>query len=460
MLNVVILAAGMGKRMQSSQPKVLQTIGGQSMLTRVINTARSLSPDQLIVVVGHGEQQIRQAYEGQSDLQFVSQWPQLGTGHAVAQTAGLLQSSHENNATMILYGDVPLVQTDTLQALLAASDNGLALLTEEVDDPSGYGRIVRDARNRVLTIVEEKDATTTQRQIREINTGMLVAPTLKLKQWLSQLSNHNAQGEYYLTDIVEFAAKDGVTINTVAPKASYETQGVNSREQQAQLERMWQRELASRQLKGGVAIADPNRFDQRGELVCGQDVYIDIGCVFEGMVVLGDGVKIGAHCILKDVTVGAGTEIHPFSHLQQADIGKDAQIGPYARVRPGTRLDDEVHIGNFVEVKNSNIQAQSKANHLAYIGDADIGRRVNVGAGTITCNYDGANKHRTTIEDDAFIGSDTQLVAPVRVGKGATLGAGTTLTQDAPANKLTISRAPQKTLENWQRPVKSPPKKS
>ena len=459
MLNVVILAAGMGKRMQSSQPKVLHTIGGQPMLTRVINTARSLSPDQLIVVVGHGEQAIRQACEGQPDLTFVSQWPQLGTGHAVAQAAALLKTGQENSATMVLYGDVPLVQTDTLQALLAASDNGLALLTEEVQYPQGYGRIIRDAKNRVVTIVEEKDATAAQKQIREINTGMLVAPTDKLKTWLKNLSNNNAQGEYYLTDIVAFAANDAVPVNTVAPKASFETQGVNSREQQATLERMWQRELAARQLHNGVAIADPARFDQRGELMCGQDVFIDVGCVFEGMVVLGDGVRIGAHCVLKDVTVGAGTQIHPFSHLQQADVGKDAQIGPYARIRPGTRLDDEVHIGNFVEVKNSNIQAQSKANHLAYIGDADIGSRVNVGAGTITCNYDGANKHRTIIEDDAFIGSDTQLVAPVRVGKGATLGAGTTLTQDAPANKLTVSRAPQKTIENWQRPVKPPRKK-
>jgi len=459
MLNVVILAAGMGKRMQSSQPKVLQLIGGQPMLNRVINTARSLSPDRLIVVVGHGEQTIRDSYEGQSDLSFVSQWPQLGTGHAVDQASELLQGDHETDVTLILYGDVPLVQTNTLQALLAASDNGLALLTEEVENPAGYGRILRDAQNRVVTIVEEKDASAAQKQIREINTGMLVAPTTKLKHWLKKLSNNNAQGEYYLTDIVAFAAQEQVSINTVAPKASFETQGVNSREQQAQLERLWQLELARRQLQGGVTIADPKRFDQRGELMCGQDVFIDVGCVFEGMVVLGDGVKVGPHCVLKDVTVGADTEIHPFSHLQQADIGKDAQIGPYARIRPGTRLDDGVHIGNFVEIKNSSIQAKSKANHLAYIGDADIGSRVNVGAGTITCNYDGVNKYRTTIEDDAFIGSNSQLIAPVRVGKGATLGAGTTLTQDAPPNKLTVSRSSQTTVENWQRPVKSPPKK-
>jgi bifunctional UDP-N-acetylglucosamine pyrophosphorylase/glucosamine-1-phosphate N-acetyltransferase len=460
MLTIVILAAGMGKRMQSSQPKVLQTIGGQPMLYRVINTARTLTPDQLFVVVGHGEELIRKALDGQNDVQLVSQWPQLGTGHAVAQVADRLQDAPENNATMILYGDVPLVQTDTLQALLAASDNGLALLTEDLEMPHGYGRIVRDAQNRVQTIVEEKDATPAQRQIHEVNTGMLVAPTGKLVQWLKKLSNNNAQGEYYLTDIVGMAAKDGVSINTVAPKASFETQGVNSRQQQAELERRWQRELASRQLHGGVALADPARFDQRGELMCGQDVFIDVGCVFEGMVVLGDGVSVGAHCVLKDVTVGAGTHIEPFCHLQQADIGKHAQIGPYARIRPGTRLDDEVHIGNFVEIKNTSIQTQSKVNHLAYVGDADIGKKVNVGAGTITCNYDGANKHRTVIEDEAFIGSDTQLVAPVTVGKGATLAAGTTLTKDAPPHKLTMSRTSQKTLENWQRPVKSPPKKS
>lgn len=460
MLNIVILAAGMGKRMQSSQPKVLQTIGGQSMLSRVINTARSLSPDRLVIVVGHGEELIRQSLDGQTDVHFVSQWPQLGTGHAVAQTSSWLKDGPENNATMVLYGDVPLVQTDTLQALLAACDNGLALLTEDLDFPHGYGRIVRDTQNRVQTIVEEKDATPAQRQIREVNTGMLVAPTGKLVQWLERLDNNNAQGEYYLTDIVAMAAKDGVSINTVAPQASYETQGVNSRQQQAELERLWQQELATRQLRNGVALADPARFDQRGELMCGQDVFIDVGCVFEGMVVLGDGVTIGAHCVLKDVTVGAGTQILPFSHLQQADIGKGAQIGPYTRIRPGTRLDDEVHIGNFVEIKNTHIEAQSKVNHLAYVGDADIGQRVNVGAGTITCNYDGANKHRTVIEDDAFIGSDTQLVAPVKVGKGATLAAGTTLTKDAPPHKLTLSRSSQKTLENWQRPVKSPPKKS
>jgi bifunctional UDP-N-acetylglucosamine pyrophosphorylase / glucosamine-1-phosphate N-acetyltransferase len=458
-LNVVILAAGMGKRMQSSRPKVLQTVGGQSMLSRIINTARALQPDRLVVVVGHGEQIIRETFADQKDLVFVSQWPQLGTGHAVAQAATFLTQDTENSIsiTLVLYADVPLIQCETLHSLIAASDDSLALLTQVVQDPQGYGRIIRDASNQVQTIVEEKDANAAQRQIREINTGMLVAPTQKLTRWLNGLDNDNAQGEYYLTDIVQMAAAESVPINTVFPKASYETQGVNSRLQQVTLERLWQNELAHRQLSRGVTLADAQRFDQRGELVCGQDVFIDIGCIFEGMVVLGDHVRVGAYCILKDVTIGSGTVIHPFSHLQQADIGSEAQIGPYARLRPGTQLEDHVHIGNFVEVKNTHIRAASKANHLSYIGDADIGSRVNIGAGTITCNYDGVNKHRTVIEDDVFVGSDTQLVAPVRVGKGATLGAGTTLTEDAPAHKLTISRTHQKTIDHWQRPVKKPP---
>lgn len=454
MLNVVILAAGMGKRMQSSRPKVLHVIGGQTMLDRILNTARTLTPDELVLVVGHAEQAIRAHLCDQEDVTFVSQSPQLGTGHAVAQAFTALQADVDNSSTLVLYGDVPLVEQSTLQALLAASDNGLALLTEQLSDPHGYGRIVRDADGSIMTIVEEKDATQAERLICEVNTGMLVAPTKLLKRWLDRLENNNAQGEYYLTDIVAMARSDGVAINAVSPKARYETQGVNSRDQQAALERVWQSELANRQLRGGVALADPHRFDQRGELICGQDVTIDVGCIFEGMVVLGDNVSIGAYCVLRDVTVGSGSKIEPFSHLQQADIGRNASIGPYARIRPGTFLEDDVHIGNFVEIKNSRIQSHSKANHLSYVGDADVGQRVNIGAGTITCNYDGANKHRTVIEDDAFIGSDTQLVAPVRVGQGATLGAGTTLTEDAPAHKLTISRINQKTIENWQRPNK------
>jgi bifunctional UDP-N-acetylglucosamine pyrophosphorylase / glucosamine-1-phosphate N-acetyltransferase len=457
MLNIVILAAGMGKRMQSDRPKVLHTIAGQPMLFHLLKTARALSPDRLIVVVGHGQEQIRQALADQPDIVFADQTPQLGTGHAVMQAVGQLaesDSGSEGDATLVLYGDVPLVQAQTLQALLAASDGGLALLTETISDPTGYGRIVRDDTTRVIAIVEEKDASAAERAIKEVNTGMLVASTPALKAWLRQINNQNAQGEYYLTDIIGLAAQAQVEINTVSPQFAFETQGVNSRLQQASLERQWQYELARRQLLAGVALADPQRFDLRGTLECGRDVFIDVGCVFEGQVKLGNNVVIGPHCVVGDATIGDGTHLNAYSHVQQAQIGAGAQIGPYARIRPGTVLDDQVHVGNFVEIKNSTIGRSSKANHLAYVGDADVGQGVNIGAGTITCNYDGANKFRTVIEDDAFIGSDTQLVAPVRVGKGATLGAGTTLTRDAPAHKLTVSRSAQTTVENWQRPTK------
>jgi len=454
MLNIVILAAGMGKRMQSERPKVLHTIAGQPMLFHLLKTARALNPDRLIVVVGHGQEEIRAALADQPDILFADQTPQLGTGHAVMQAAGQLVGGDEAGATLVLYGDVPLVQVPTLQALLAASDGGLALLTETLTDPTGYGRIVRNEAGHVVAIVEEKDASTTQRAIQEVNTGMLVASTPALKQWLGQINNQNAQGEYYLTDIIGLAAQAKVEINTVAPKFAFETQGVNSRLQQASLERQWQSELARQQLVAGVALADPQRFDVRGTLECGRDVFIDVGCVFEGHVVLGNNVVIEPHCVIRNATIGDGTTVKAYSHVEQAQVGAQAQIGPYARLRPGTVLADQVHVGNFVEIKNSVIGRSSKANHLAYVGDADVGQGVNIGAGTITCNYDGVNKHRTVIEDDAFIGSDTQLVAPVRVGKGATLGAGTTLTQDAPAHKLTISRTAQTTLESWQRPTK------
>lgn len=454
MLNVVILAAGMGKRMLSSLPKVLQPIAGRPMLYHLLDTARLIEADRLIIVVGHGEHAIRAALADEPDVYFVSQSPQLGTGHAVQQAVAALGLNGTSDATMVLYGDVPLVQAQTLRALLAASDGGLGLLTQNLTDPSGYGRIVRGQDGRVVAIVEEKDATVTERAIQEINTGMLVAPTPELIQWLSRLDNNNAQAEYYLTDIVGMAVSDGVEVSTVFAQAPFETLGVNNREQQASLERLWQRELATRQLVAGVTLADPSRFDLRGALRCGQDVFIDVGCVFKGHVVLGDNVTIGAHCVLENTVIGDGTRIEPYSHLSDAVVGKEAKIGPYARLRPGTQLADHVHIGNFVEIKNSQVGPESKANHLAYVGDAEIGARVNIGAGTITCNYDGVNKHRTVIEDDAFIGSDTQLVAPVRVGKGATLGAGTTLTKDAPANKLTLSRSRQETIETWQRPVK------
>ena len=456
MLNIVILAAGMGKRMQSERPKVLHTIAGQPMLFHLLKTARALNPDRLIVVVGHGQEEIRAALADQPDILFADQTPQLGTGHAVMQAAGQLVGGDGAGATLVLYGDVPLVQVPTLQALLAASDGGLALLTETLTDPTGYGRIVRNEAGHVVAIVEEKDASTTQRAIQEVNTGMLVASTPALKQWLGQINNQNAQGEYYLTDIIGLAAQTKVEINTVAPQFAFETQGVNSRLQQATLERQWQNELARQQLVAGVALADPQRFDVRGTLECGRDVFIDVGCVFEGHVELGNNVVIEPHCVIRNATIGDGTTIKAYSHVEQAQVGAQAQIGPYARLRPGTVLADQVHVGNFVEIKNSVIGRSSKANHLAYVGDADVGQGVNIGAGTITCNYDGVNKHRTVIEDDAFIGSDTQLVAPVRVGKGATLGAGTTLTQDAPPHKLTVSRTAQSTLESWQRPTKKP----
>ena len=454
MLNIVILAAGQGKRMQSNLPKVLHPIAGRPMLTHVLDSARALGAQRIAIVVGHGAAQVKQAYAAQEDLQFALQQPQLGTGHAVLQAVPLLQESHADDVTIILYGDVPLVQPDTLRVLLNARANGVAILTEILSDATGYGRIVRDVKGNVCAIVEHKDATPEQRAIQEVNTGIMAVPTRQLKSWLAKLTNNNAQGEYYLTDIVGLAVAEGISVNVAHPVASFETLGVNSRLQQAELERLWQRELARRQLEAGVTIVDPARFDLRGELLCGQDVFIDVGCVFEGRVVLADGVRIGAHCVLRNVTLGAATRIESFSHLEQAEVGADAHIGPYARLRPGAKLADATHVGNFVEIKNTSLGKGSKANHLAYVGDADVGERVNIGAGTITCNYDGVNKHRTTIEDDAFIGSDTQLVAPVRVGKGATLGAGTTLTRDAPAGQLTVSRAKQVTIEGWKRPVK------
>jgi bifunctional UDP-N-acetylglucosamine pyrophosphorylase/glucosamine-1-phosphate N-acetyltransferase len=455
MLNVVILAAGLGKRMQSDLPKVLHTLAGRPMLTHVIESARKLRPARIILVVGHGAERVRAAYAEQADLQFALQQPQHGTGHAVQQAVPLLaEDGGADDATVVLYGDVPLVQPDTLARLLQTRGAGLALLTEQLDDPTGYGRIVRDASGGIRRIVEQKDASEAERAIVEVNTGILAAPTARLKDWLGRIDNKNAQGEYYLTDVVGLAVADGVAVSAASPAAPWETLGVNSRQQQAQLERIWQHEQARRLLEAGVTLADPARFDLRGTLKTGRDVYIDVGCVFEGQVELADGVRIGPHCLLRDTVVGAGAQVEAYSHVVQARVGADARVGPYARLRPGADLGPDTHVGNFVEVKNAVLGTGSKANHLAYIGDADIGARVNVGAGTITCNYDGVNKHRTIIEDDAFIGSDTQLVAPVRVGRGATLGAGTTLTRDAPAGKLTISRARQATIENWKRPVK------
>jgi bifunctional UDP-N-acetylglucosamine pyrophosphorylase / glucosamine-1-phosphate N-acetyltransferase len=449
-MNVVILAAGMGKRMQSALPKVLHPLAGKPLLSHVIDTARTLSPSKLCVIYGHGGEVVPALLEA-LDISFAKQEPQLGTGHAVMQAAPHLDDSVP---TLILYGDVPLTSSATLQRLLdAAKGDRLAILTVELDNPHGYGRIVRE-HGAIHRIVEQKDASDAECAICEVNTGIMVAPTAKLKEWLATLSNDNAQGEYYLTDIVARAVADGVPVVSAQPAAVWETLGVNSKVQLAELERIHQRNQANALLEQGVTLLDPSRFDVRGSLVCGRDVTIDVGCVFEGKVELADGVTIGAHCVIKDAQIGTGANIKPFCHIEQASVGPACVIGPYARLRPGTELAEDVHVGNFVEIKNSQIAAHSKANHLAYVGDATVGQRVNIGAGTITCNYDGANKFRTIIEDDAFIGSDTQLVAPVRVGKGATLGAGTTLTKDAPDGQLTVSRARQVTIANWQRPLK------
>ena len=449
-MNVVILAAGQGKRMRSDLPKVLHRLGGRPLLAHVLDTARELNAGKICVVYGHGGEAVREALDA-GDLIWVRQEPQLGTGHAVLQTLTFLEAAAP---TLVLYGDVPLIGAATLTRLLEAAGSGLGVLTDELDDPSGYGRIVRDPDGRILRIVEERDASDEERAIGEINTGFIAAPTAALRRWLPALGNDNAQGEYYLTDIVRLAIGEGLPVATAQPDAEWEILGVNSKVQLAELERIHQSRNALLLMEQGVTLLDPDRLDVRGELDCGRDVTIDVNCVFEGRVVLGDGVEIGAHCVLKNAVIGAGTRIAPFSHIEEAEAGLSCVIGPYARLRPGTKLGEDVHIGNFVEVKNSTVADRSKANHLAYVGDATVGRNVNVGAGTITCNYDGAHKHRTVIEDDVFIGSDTQLVAPVTVGRGATLGAGTTLTEDAPPDKLTITRVKQLTVPGWKRPQK------
>ena len=456
MLNIVILAAGLGKRMQSDLPKVLHPLAGKPMLAHVLDNARQLGTDRIIIVVGHGADRVKAAFADQPDLQFVMQVPQQGTAHAVQQAAPLLLEGQQaaQDATLVLYGDVPLVQTATCQRLLQARGQGMAVLTETLSDPTGYGRIVRNDKGEVQRIVEHKDATPAEHAIAEVNTGILVAPTGHLKDWLTRIDNNNAQGEYYLTDVVGLSVHDGLPVHAAQPAAAWETLGVNSRIQQAQLERDWQGEQARRLLEQGVTLADPARFDLRGSLKCGRDVYIDVGCVFEGVVELADGVRIGPHCVIKDAVIGTATHVDAFSHIQEATVADEARIGPYARLRPGADIGAQAHVGNFVEIKKSRLGQGSKANHLAYIGDARVGEGANIGAGTITCNYDGAAKHKTDIGKGAFIGSDTQLVAPVRVGRGATLGAGTTLTKDAPAGQLTISRPVQKTIEGWARPVK------
>lgn len=450
-LNVVILAAGKGTRMKSDLPKVLHPLAGRPLLAHVLAAADSLRPERICVVYGHGGETLPTAI-GRADLLWVRQEPQLGTGHAVQQAAPHLDPGA---VVLILYGDVPLTRPETLQEMvLIAREGAIALLTVRLKNPAGYGRIVRNARGQVERIVEHKDASAEELAIDEVNTGILCLPAGKLAGWLARLGNDNAQGEYYLTDVIGMAAAEGERILPCHPSAEWEVLGVNSRQQLAELERVHQLDLANALMTQGVTLTDPARLDVRGELTCGRDVVIDVGCVFEGKVELGDNVNVGAYCVLKDVVVSAGAEILPFCHIEGARIGARARIGPYSRLRPGTDLDAETHIGNFVELKNSQVGFNSKINHLSYVGDAYVGREVNIGAGTITCNYDGANKFRTIIEDDVFIGSDTQLVAPVRVGRGATLGAGTTLTKDAPPDQLTLSRARQVSIPGWKRPVK------
>lgn len=452
-LNIVILAAGLGKRMHSALPKVLHPLAGKSLLGHVLDTARALSPQSICVVYGHGGETVPQAI-GDESLTWVQQSPQLGTGHALMQALPHLDNT---GMTLVLYGDVPLTSIETLRRLIAtAGSKEFALLTVELADPAGYGRIVRDEGHAIVAIVEEKDASKSQRQIREINTGIMVIPNPYLHGWLHKLENNNAQKEYYLTDIVAMAVKDGVKVEAAQPAQVWETIGVNSKTQLASLERIHQNECAKKLLDQGVTLADMTRIDIRGQLICGRDVEIDINCIFEGHVQLADGVKVGAHSILRNVKVAAGAAIAPFSLIESAEIGKNCRIGPYARIRPGTRLASDVHIGNFVEVKNSSVAAGSKANHLSYIGDSVVGKNVNIGAGTITCNYDGANKYQTIIEDDVFVGSDTQLVAPVRVAQGSTIGAGSTITKDTPPETLTLSRAKQMSIDGWKRPVKKP----
>lgn len=448
-LDVVILAAGKGTRMHSDKPKVLHALAGKALVQHVLDCAKALDPRQICVVYGHGGDAVPAALKS-SDAIFVMQEPQLGTGHAVQQAMPHLD---DEGATLVLYGDVPLIQSSTLRQMLQVG-SGLTLLTVNLDNPTGYGRIVRNAQGDVISIVEEKDATPEQREIVEVNTGILLAPTKYLRIWLAALRTNNTQGEYYLTDIIGMAAEEGVVVHTVQPNHEWEIHGINSKSQLAVLERTWQHVEAQRLLVQGVTLADPARLDVRGKLHCGRDVSIDVGCIFEGEVTLGNNVIIGAYCIVKNATIADGTQIAPYSHIDSSDVGADCRIGPYARLRPGSKLHNEVHVGNFVEIKNSEIDQGSKANHLSYIGDTTIGRRVNIGAGTITCNYDGANKFRTIIEDDVFIGSDTQLVAPVTVAKGSTIGAGSTITRDTPAGELTLSRSKQLTIAGWTRPVK------
>ena len=449
-LDIVILAAGQGTRMRSALPKVLHPIAGKSMLGHVIDTARQLKPSSLQVVIGHGADKVREQLAA-DDLSFVLQAEQLGTGHAVAQALPKLSA----DKVLILYGDVPLIEEQTLQRLLAlVTGQQLGLLTVELADPTGYGRIVRNAQGSVQAIVEHKDANDAQRAIREGNTGILAVPGKRLAEWLGRLSNRNAQGEYYLTDVIAMAVADGLVVATEQANDEMEVLGANDRIQLAQLERHYQYRAARRLMAQGVTLIDPARFDVRGEVTVGRDVLIDINVILEGRVVIEDNVQIGPNCVIKNTTLRNGAIVKANSHLEGAELGEGADCGPFARLRPGSVLGAKAHVGNFVELKNAVLGDGAKAGHLSYLGDAQIGARTNIGAGTITCNYDGANKHRTVLGADVFIGSNSALVAPVTLGDGATTGAGSVITADIPAETLGVGRAKQRNIEGWKRPVK------
>lgn len=461
-VDVVIMAAGKGTRMKSKLPKVLHRLADRALLAHVVDTASTLTPRRVVVITGHGATEVEAAIAGYSsvksefDLAFARQEPQLGTGHAVQQALPYLG---DDGVVVVLSGDVPLTQGDTLRALVdACAGENLALLTLALDNPTGYGRIVRGADDAVLAIIEQKDATEAERAIQEIYSGIMAVPVAKLRPWLARLDNKNAQAEYYLTDIVKMAVADGVRVVAHKINDALQVAGVNSPVQLAELERAYQRRQAIALMEHGVRLADPARFDVRGSLQCAQDVFIDVNCVFEGQVLLGEGVRIGANCVIANATIAAGTVIHPFTHIDGekagVTVGQGAIIGPFARLRPGAQLGDEVHIGNFVEVKNSTLAKGAKANHLAYLGDATVGERVNYGAGSITANYDGANKHRTVIGNDVHVGSNCVLIAPINLGAGGTVGGGSTLTKDTPEGALSVARGRQVSIPNWQRPAK------
>lgn len=449
-LSIVILAAGQGSRMKSELPKVLHPLGGKPLLQHVVDTASELRPKQIIVVYGHGGEMVPESIHGEN-LIWKKQSEQLGTGHAVEQAIPLLT---DDETILVLYGDVPLVKTDTLAELVRLGDEGFGLLSVHLDNPAGYGRIERDKHGAVKRIVEEKDATDEIKKITEVNTGILCCGAKKMRQWIRKLENNNAQGEFYLTDTIEMSVNNSITVKATHPASVVEVTGVNSRNQLAQLERAYQTIQANKLMENGVSLLDPARLDIRGKIITGQDVSIDINVILQGEVTIGNNVQIGAGCVISDTQINDNVVIKPMSVIEQSIIGQNSIVGPFTRLRPGADLADSAHVGNFVEIKNSKIGSASKVNHLSYIGDTTMGEDVNIGAGTITCNYDGANKHRTVIGDKVFIGSDSQLVAPVEVGDGATIGAGTTLTSNASVNDLTLSRIKQKTIKGWKRPIK------